>query len=225
MTDQAAAVENARRHGQAADAAWRFRSKAAHSGRAILTEIGDIISAPLPFCGEAWEYCPMKFAAAVLIPLCLASAALAQAPAEPPAPTALTEAAVKAWVAQYIRANGWTYISADDAGVTLGGPDGVVVADKGFLQITIRHEYFQPRDVDGFLMRSNNQVWIIDCQNHRRKVTAMAFASGSNLSGSVKTIGSGRADQVDWIANAPDSEAARLEARACAAPKAGKPAG
>ena len=167
----------------------------------------------------------MKTVAAVLVSAVITSAALAQAPVDPPAPPDLTEAAVRAWLAQYIHANGWTFISSDDAGVTLGGPDGVVPVEKGLLQITIRHEYFQPREIDGLAMRSNNQVWIIDCQNHRRKVTAMALASRSNLSGSLKTIGSGRADDVDWIENVPGSEAAHLETRACAAPKAGKPSG
>jgi hypothetical protein len=165
----------------------------------------------------------MSDAATALLVLFLVSTSTAvDASPDPPPPSEISDAGVKAWLNTYIRAEGWTVIAADNVAVTLGGPDGVEVLDGGYLRATIRHEYYRPTEFGDFHSRSNRQTWVIDCPNHRHKVTEMEIYAASNLAGDHRVMGPRPLAEAPWIASDPDSLSRRVETRICEAPTVGK---
>ena len=113
----------------------------------------------------------------------IAFAALAQEPADIPAPERMDPQGIQAWYESYIRADGWTVIGANDVFVAMGSPGGASVMDDGTMLATIRHEYYEPRTLGGHTMRSLQQIRLIDCRRRVNRILSMTIFERSNLQG------------------------------------------
>lgn len=88
----------------------------------------------------------------------------------------------------------------------------------GTLRATVRHEYYESRELGGMQMRSHQQVRIIDCQQRRQRIISMTIYERSNLSGASNAREN---PNVDWSAPSANSLYLTALERICAAPTEG----
>jgi hypothetical protein len=118
-----------------------------------------------------------------LIAACSVCAIAADDENEPPPPASIDQNGVDAWLARYIKTDGWVVIWENRDAVTLGGPSGVALQPDNSLQAEIRHEYYVAITLDGIPMRSNRQIWRVDCKAGLFRVIAIDLYALSNLKG------------------------------------------
>jgi hypothetical protein len=150
---------------------------------------------------------------------CALAAACAAAPEAPiPPPASVHSDGVKAWLNQYIKADGWIVFAFDQSAVSLGSPQGVAVLSDNTLQADVRREYFSVIIFGEFASRSNLQTWNVDCKSGKIRTTSMTVYALNNLQGDHETRELSDAPWHDVAANSVD-EVARD--RICRAPTEG----
>jgi hypothetical protein len=158
----------------------------------------------------------MRNVAVVLFACAILGEANAQ---EIPAPASIDDAAVEAWLSEYIETDGWTVIGADGVAVALGSSDGVAVSADGTMRARIRHEYYQAVEIGGQQVRSNLQTRVIDCAAGRQRVVAMSIYELNDMQGASQ---SREMSTANWSVPTADSLGARAIARVCHAPDDGE---
>lgn len=132
----------------------------------------------------------------------IAATAFAQEQGDIPAPERIDPQGVQAWFERYIEADGWMLIGADGDAVALGSPSGASPMGDGTLLATVRHEYYAPRTLGGYTMRSLQQMRLIDCQRRLNRIVSITLFERSNLHGTRVTRESPGAE---WTAPQPGS--------------------
>lgn len=104
----------------------------------------------------------------------LAGGAHAAAPA--------TKEEVIAWAARGLtNAGDWPILGFNDLGVTFGSPTGATLWDDGLVEGDIRQEYFEPVELDGYIMRSAMGRWKVDCARQRYAVLQITLYARNDL--------------------------------------------
>lgn len=105
-------------------------------------------------------------------------------------------------------------------GLTLGSPRGASVRSNGLVEGEIRQEFFEPVELDGYIMRSATGRWTVDCVRQRYAVLQMTLFARNNLVGQLSER---ETEPPVWLPRDRVSEYA-IEAM-CAAARRGLPPG
>ena len=119
-----------------------------------------------------------------------------------PPPKTLDEAGIRAWLGANITPNGWAIIGFDDRHAVFGSPNGITIQTDGLVHTDIRTEGFGGTSFDGFVSRSNQQAWLIDCQARKFRVLRMSIFAANNLQGDSRTA---QNNEAPWIPPVPDT--------------------
>lgn len=154
---------------------------------------------------------------AALVAVCIMAAplqAVAQQIVDPPPPAGDTDAAVQAWIDEYLRIDGWVVVGADNVAVSLLKDEAIDRTANGLPIGEIRHEYFRPVDFGGQPIRSVTQLVVVECEHSSQYLAAMTIYEHNNLQ---QNHGLRRFQEVSWTAAAPGSLKARTIQAICSA--------
>ncbi len=89
----------------------------------------------------------------------------------------------------------WPLLGFDATGMILASPAGAGLRSDGLVEGDLRQEFFEPVELDGWVMRSAVGRWAVDCSGQRYAILSMTLYARNNLT---DPIGERTADKPDW---------------------------
>lgn len=143
----------------------------------------------------------------------LCAASLTVAPGDPPPPDARDETTVRRWARRYLDVAGWTYVARNGDAIWMTDLKSTPVAVNGVRRVQIRQEFFTPVARGAATVRSERDLFEVDCRLRQFRVMKIQGFSAHGLKGGAAA---GAPDPA-WTAPEPGTTGAAMADRVCAA--------